>query len=124
MEPEHVEPVVEVGAEFIPLYSLVQRLRSGRDDTDVHLLAFPPADPPNFSFLEHPQKLGLEPKRKVTDLIEQECAAVRGLEEAHAVCHRTGEGALGVAEQLGLEELLRNGGTIDGREAMLVPGAH
>ena len=46
-------------------------------------------------------------------------AAIRFLELANAASNRAGEGALLMSEQLGLEQVFRNGGAIDGDERLL-----
>ena len=73
----------------------------------VHLLGLAPADPPDLALLQHPEQLGLEVERQVADLVEQQRALVGQLEQAGAVGGGAGERALAVAEELGLEQLLR-----------------
>jgi len=57
--------------------------------------------------LERAQDLGLQPWRQVTNLVEEQRAAVRHLELAQLALRGAGEGALLVAEQLRLEQRLR-----------------
>ena len=57
--------------------------------------------------LQDAQELHLEVQRHLADLVEEQRAAVRRLEAAHAVAHRAGERAAHVAEQLALEQLAR-----------------
>ena len=61
------------------------------------------ADAPDLALLEHAQQLGLDAERQLADLVEEDGAAVRRLEEALAVAIGAGEGAAHVAEQLGLD---------------------
>jgi len=56
--------------------------------------------------LQHPQQLGLQRQGHVADLIEQQGTAVGGLEQAHPVAIGAGEGALAVAKQFALQQVL------------------
>src|SRR5581483_9886160 len=58
--------------------------------------------------LQEAEDLRLEPRREVADLVEEDRAAVRDLEEALLLRDGVREGALLVAEELALEELLRD----------------
>ena len=49
----------------------------------------------------------LHPVRELTDLIEEDRSAIGALEPADPVAGRTGEGALDVAEEFTLQEVLR-----------------
>src|SRR5207249_3094095 len=49
---------------------------------------------------------------------------MRQLEQSGAFGRGTGEGALGMAEELDLEQLLGNGGAVEHREAAFAPGTH
>ena len=57
-------------------------------------------------------------KRHVADLVEEQRAALRGLEQAAAVGDRAGERALLVAEQLGLEQALGDRAAVDRHERL------
>ena len=63
--------------------------------------------------LEDAQELGLERRRHVADLVQEQGAAVGDLELAAAGRSRAGEGPALVAEQLALEQRLRDGGAMD-----------
>ena len=71
------------------------------------------ANRPELALLQHPQQLGLQPQRHLADLVEQDRAAVRQLEQALAPGARAGERAALVAEELGLQELGRNRRAVD-----------
>ena len=62
-------------------------------------------------------------RRHVADLVEEEGAAVALLELADAAAVSAGEGALLVAEQLALQQVLRDGGAVEGQERSLSAGA-
>ena len=63
--------------------------------------------------LERPEQLGLQLERQGADLVEEQGAAVRQLEQARLGGDRAGEGALLVAEQLALEQVGRDRGAVD-----------
>ena len=71
------------------------------------------AEPLELLLLEHAQELGLERRRDVADLVEEERAAVRQLEAADLLRDRPGEGALLVAEQLALQQVERDGRAVE-----------
>ena len=71
------------------------------------------AEPPNLALLQHAQQLGLRPRRELADLVEEQGAAVRLLEQPGTRPNRAGERAARVAEQLGLDELVGEGGAVD-----------
>ena len=64
-----------------------------------------PAEPLDLALLERAQQLGLEIDPQAADLVEEERAAVGQLELAGLARVGAGEGALLVAEQLGLEQV-------------------
>ena len=75
------EAVVEVGAEGAFGGHLLEVGVAGGDDPHVdgdHLVA---AHAPDLLLLKHPQQLSLERQREGADLVEEERAAVGGLEE-------------------------------------------
>src|SRR5438046_1031863 len=92
-----------------------------RDQADVHRdrLRAPPAL--DLALLHRPQDLRLERQAHVRDLVEEQRAAARLLEPADLASDRSGKRALLVPEQLALEQILGNGGAVDGDER---PGRH
>ena len=78
------------------------------------------AEPRQPALLEHAQQLGLRRQRQLADLVEEQRAAAGGLERAAAQPVGAGEGAALVAEQLALDELLRQRGAVDRDERRLL----
>src|SRR5438270_655681 len=74
------------------------------------------ADAADLAFLEHAEELPLHARAHLLDLVEEERAAVRLLEEALPVPDRAREGARDVAEELRVEERLGDGGAVRGDE--------
>ncbi len=71
------------------------------------------ADRPVLALLQHAQQLGLQVGRHLADLVEQQRAALGHLEQPFLVDRRAGERALLVAEQLRLDQVLRDGRAVD-----------
>ncbi len=80
------------------------------------------SDGPNLVLLQHAQQLHLQTHRHIADLIEQQRAAVGGLEQAFLRSSSTGEGAFFMTKEFGLEKVLRHGTAIDGDERLVAPG--
>ena len=69
------------------------------------------AEPLELAGLQHAQELRLAGRRQVADLVEEQRAAVGGL-EAPGARLRAGEGARLGAEQLGLDQLVGSAPTL------------
>jgi hypothetical protein len=115
VDRDHVQAVVEVLAEAAGLHLHVEVAVGGRDDPHVHLHRVRAADRAHLVVLEHAQELGLETRAHVADLVEEERAAVGALEQAALGRDGSGEGAAHVAEQLALEQALRDRRAVDRR---------
>src|SRR5205823_5193133 len=74
-----------------------------------------------LALLQEAQELGLQPGRQVADLVEEQRAALGGLDAAGLIAHRARERALRMAEELTGQELLRQGGAVDGDERAVAP---
>ena len=116
VDGDHVEPVEEVLAEGALLHGFGQVGVGGGDDAHVGLARLDAAERHELLLLDHPQQLGLRVERDVADLVEEDGAAVGGLEQPLLVGHGAGEGALDVAEELALEQVGRHRARVDGHE--------
>ena len=121
-ERHHAEPVVQIFAEASGLDFGLQLLVGGRDQTHVHRDFSGAAKAPEGLGLEHLEELGLQLRREVADLIEEDRAVVGDLEEALLPVFRVGERTLLVAEQLGVEEGGVESRAVDLDEGCLGPG--
>jgi hypothetical protein len=74
--------------------------------------------------LQHAQQAGLQGQRHVADFIQEQRAAM-GLAQAAraAFARRTGEGARRMAEQFRFDEVLGDGGAVDGHKRPLAAWA-
>ena len=98
--------------------------RVGRgDQADVDPDRLGAADAHELALLEHAQQLDLHLERQLADLVEEQRAAVGQLELADLARVRAGERPPLVAEQLGLQDLGRDRGAVDGQEAAWRPRA-
>ena len=73
--------------------------------------------------LEHPQKLRLDPRAHLADLVEKQRALVGGFKLSGLALGGAGEGALFVAEQFALQERLRQGRAVHADEWGRAPAA-
>src|SRR5438093_2004586 len=113
----HVDSVVEVLAHPALGHRLRQLHVGSRDDPHVHLDAAVRAELLDLALLEDAQELELHVERDRLDLIEEERAGGGELDLPHPVVDRTRERAALVAEELALEERVREGGAVERAEA-------
>ena len=101
---DDVDPEIEVVAEPTLLHGRLQIAVRRRHQTYVtrDLLVGPHRA--HAPFLQGAQQLGLERERKLSDLVEEQGAAIGLLEEPRPGPAGIGEGALDVPEELTLEE--------------------
>src|SRR5260221_12719647 len=122
-ELDDVEPVEEVLAEAAGGDELGELLVRSANDAHVDRVLLRRADLANAFLLDGAQQLHLHGERQVRDLVEEERAAVCCLEESVAVLRRPGEGALLVAEEFALHQVLGDGAAVDRHERPLAPRA-
>ena len=73
-----MDSVIEVFTKKVLLYVIFQIFIGGDDEPDIHFHYFFAAHGVEFSFLKHPQQLGLNPEGHISDLIQKE-GALMGL---------------------------------------------
>src|SRR2546422_349133 len=91
----------------------------GADDAHVDRVFLGGADLAHALLLDRAQQLYLHRERQLGDLVQEQRAAARCLEEALAVLGSAGERALLVAEELALHEGIRNGAAVDRHEGLV-----
>ncbi len=79
-----------------------------------------PPDALELALLQRAQELHLHLDRDLADLVEEERAAVGELEAPRLARHGAGERAALVAEELALDELLRDGRAVDLDERLVL----
>jgi hypothetical protein len=114
LQRDHVQAMVKIGSEQALRDGLFEIAVRRREDAHVHAHGLGAADALERPLLQHAQDLGLDPERNVTDLVEQDRAAVGALEHAHASRVGSRERAALEAEQLAFEKCLGNRGAVHG----------
>src|SRR6185437_16594780 len=102
----------QVLAELAAQDRLPHVLVAGRDDADVgpaHVLS---SDRSHLLLLDRTQELHLHARRQLADLVQEKRAAVRLHDQAFRYADGAGERAFGMAEQLGFDEVDRNGAAV------------
>jgi hypothetical protein len=111
-----VQAIEQVLAE-LPLVHHVPEIDVGRgDDPNIDLDRFHAAEPHEVAFLDDPQQLGLGLERDVADLVEENAALVRQVEEPLLRIDGAREGAFHVTEEGGFEQIRRQVARVDGHE--------
>src|SRR4029077_4301641 len=85
-----------------------------REDPDVHFHRGFAADSRKGAILQDVKQLGLELRVKIADLVEKDGSVIGRFELADLELMRPGEGAALMAEQLALQQILRNRRAVDG----------
>ena len=119
----------EILAEGFVFDHLLKITVGGADDADVDGDLFLSSDTADGFFLQHAEEFDLRLPGEVADFIEEKGSAIGLLKTADTFADCSGEGSAFVAEEFAFDEVVRDGGTIDGDEsplgtlAMLVDGA-
>ena len=92
----------------------------GGDQFEIDPLRLAAAQRGDFTLLQHAQQTRLHMQRHVADLIQKQASAI-GLEQAAFASGGvgTGKGAAPITEQLGLDQLIRQGGAVDGDQRLM-----
>ena len=121
---EYLQPVEQVLAERAALDGFAQVAVARGDDADIRLQHPGAAEPLELAFLQDAQELRLRREAHLADLVEEQHAAGRQLDLARLGLLRAGERAALVAEQLRLEQLLRQRGAVQRDERSLASRRH
>ena len=109
---EHLQPVEQILAKITALDRLPQIAVGRGNDPDVGLQQPRPAEPLKLPLLQDAQELRLRRRAHLADFVEKQHAAGGELDLSRLGLLRAGERAPLVAEQLGLEQLLRQRGAV------------
>ena len=116
---QDIQPVVEIFAKPAILDCLLQVDMGGGKNPDIDGDRPTAPDALDVLFLKKAQQIRLQLQRQIADFIQQQRSAVGSLDSPHLALMGPGEGALLVAEQLRLDEVLRNAATVDGNERLI-----
>src|SRR5258708_4750689 len=120
---KHIQTVVEVAAKFAPLHHLRQVTVRGSHEANVHLVSPSAAQALEFLFLQHAQQFGLQRRRYIAHLVQEERAFVGQFETANLLCNRSGERTSFVAKKLTFQQIQRDGSAIQFYEGASAPRA-
>src|ERR1017187_10538797 len=120
---EDIEAIEEVAAQLAALHRLLRVLVGGRDDAHVNRGFGLAAQAAELAVFEDAEQLGLGGGRHLADLVEQQRALLGEFEAAGAALDGPGECAFLVAEDLALDQRLRDGGAVDRDEWLQAAGA-
>src|SRR5262245_12893088 len=118
----HLQAEIEVGAKLAFTHALIEVAMGGGDHPDVYRDRVRGADPLHLALREDTQDLGLHDGAHVADLVQEERAAARPLDEARTAIHTRRHAALD-AEELALEQGLREGRAVHRHEGTSAPTA-
>ncbi len=113
------EPVEQIVAKLPLVGQRRQILVGGAHQPHIHLEGLGAAHPLELAVLDDPQQFFLHPGAGGGQLVKEERAAIGPLEATLVTFGGAGEGARLVAEQLGLQQALAQGGAVDGDKALI-----
>ncbi len=116
---DHVDAIVQIFAEFAVGHHLRQIAIGREQHARVDLFFTAAADGTHLALLQDAQQASLHLERHLADFVEQEGAALAIAEQPFAIAVGAREGALHVAEQLALQQVLGDGTAIDAQRARL-----
>src|ERR1035437_6410917 len=102
----YVKAVVKVLAELTILNHLLQIAVCCANHAYVHRQRRIATQAFKVAVTEHAQQLGLQSQRQITNLIQEQSSPVRSLEAPATLGQRCGEGALFVAKEFVLHQVL------------------
>src|SRR5580658_9576969 len=117
------KPEVEVFPEPCPVHFPLEVSVRGGDDSDVDLSCPGLADATDLARVDGPEELGLKLERKLPNLVQKHGAPVRRFERPDPLALRAGERPSGVAEELALHKVRRDGSAIDDDERRFRTGS-
>src|SRR6266446_10637379 len=100
---KHIQTVVEVATKFVPLHH-VNQIPVGRSyQANVHLVSPSAAQALEFLFLQDAQQFGLQARRNISHLVQEERAFVGQLEPTNLLRYGSGERASLVSKKLAFQ---------------------
>ena len=123
LDLDDAQPEVQIAAELAGVGHRGEVAVRRRDEAHVGGQRLAPADALELALLDEPQQLALQRQRQLADLVEEQRAAVRGLDLADHPAVGAGVRAALVAEQLALDERGRQRRAVDVDERRLAARA-
>ena len=119
VDRDHVEPVIQVGAEPVGGDLGGQVLVGRRQQPGLERDRPGRPDRQDFLVLDRPQQLGLGRPRQLADLVEEDRAPAGRDEQPGVVAIGPGEGAADVAEELVLQQVVGDRRAVDRQEHLV-----
>src|SRR5271165_1788536 len=116
LDDDHGQAEVQVLAKLPAGNGLLKVPVGGRQDAGVARNLIPSPNTLEAFLLKRPQKLHLDRRRQLTDLIEEERAARGGLDMPFALRVGIGKRAFLMAKEFAFEQVLRDRVAVDGDE--------
>ena len=117
------QAVIQVGPEAALRDRRLEVMMGGGNHANIHTLRARGSHALEFPFLQNAEKLHLNLRRQVTDLVQEDRAAVGQLEAPLPHPHGAGERAFLMAEQLAFDERRRKRGAVDPHQRARMPPA-
>src|SRR5258708_13791640 len=90
------------------------------NDARVHVDCVVASNAFETLFLNEAKKLGLKRGTQVSDLVEEDCAAIGGFQTARLVLYGPGEGPFELAKELAFKQVLRKWGALDNNKMIFL----
>ena len=119
LQRKAVQTVVQVFAEQPGGHGAGQVAVGGADEREIDRHRLAAAERLHLALLQHAQQPRLQCQRHIANLVQKQRAAL-GLADAprRTLAPCAGESAAGIAEQFGLDQVLRQGGAVDGDKSL------
>ena len=114
----HIEAKEEVLTKLLALDTLCQIPIGGGNDPNIHADGACATHSFKFSFLKHPQELGLNHRRDFTDLIQEYRPTMSQLKPSLTARYRSGKSSLFMTKEFALDQVVGNRRTINGDERL------
>ena len=118
---EDIQAVEEIFSELLRLDSLLQVPVCRGDDPDLDRDGRGAANPLEAALLEQAQELRLAAQCEFPDLVEKYRAAVSQLKAPFLTGYCPGKGSLFMTKKLALNQVFRQGSTVEGDEGSVAP---
>src|SRR5580693_9771643 len=120
---KYVQSVVKIGPELPFLNHMSQIQIRGRyhSHVDPDRVAIP--QPLELLLLKRSQKFRLHLQRKISNLVQEKCSPISGLESADRLRDSAGKGALFASKEFAFEQSVRNRRAVERHEAVSAPVA-
>src|SRR5271155_4864513 len=121
---KHVEPIVQITAEFPVFDHFFEVAVGGSYQADINLLGPSASQTFKLPFLQGAEQLGLDLDGNIANLVEKQRALIGELKPSNLLRNRPRKGSLLVSEEFTLQQPGWNGGAIQSyQSAVLSPTA-